>query len=338
MSRSVKVLFHARSADRETAWCAPTGKHDQYRLDNILFLHPRPCLDDVIETKEGPEGLVFRRVVKPSGRFTMVVDYPRRADFKVLVKLLRAKGVETEGMSAGRLYLAVPRKLKAKEVFALAAARVPGLIGVVPRLGPRPAPVKTVVSKPPPPKQATLFDAVERGDVKAIKKAKPAALKMVDRHGRSLLFAAVLDGQAEVVKALLARGMDPNPKRGDAPLYAAAMRNRPEEAKILLQAGAKPELAKDDDGDVALVIAAFRESTAVLRVLLGTGPSVAHLSHALLEAAGVGNVTIVKLLLKHGADPDLKTRKGNSARSIAQKRRLREVLALFAKQPRGTPV
>ncbi len=333
MSRSVKVLFHARSAERESAWCAPAGKKDQYRLENILFLHPRPCLGDLVEAKEGEDGLVFKRVVTPSGRYTMIVDYPRRADFKVLVKFLRAKGVESEGLSGpgangtpGRLYLAVPRALAAKELFRLAAERVPGLMGVVPRLGPRPPPLVKVAAKP-----ETLFAAVARGDVKALERAKPAALRVTDDRGRSLLFVATLEGKTEIVKALLARGMDPNP-RTKAPLYAAVMRNRPAEAKLLLAAGARPELAKDDDGDVALVVAAFRESMAVLRVLLSTGPSsTAHLSHALLEAAGVGNVPIVKLLLKHGADPDLKTSRGNSARSIAQKRRRREVLALFAR-------
>jgi hypothetical protein len=177
----------------------------------------------------------------------------------------------------------------------------------------------------------TLFDAADRGDLAAIKRAKTSELGKLNEHGLSLLYIAVREGRIELVKELLKRGANPNPTRkGElAPLIATAMRDRPKEAKLLLAAGAKPELAKDRDGDPLLVLAAFREATKVLPVLLKTEPSVAVLSHALLEAAGVGNVKICKQLLKAGADPDLKTRKGNSARSIARAKKRREVLALF---------
>lgn len=334
-AKPVKVLFHARGADPETAWCVPLAAKNQYRVNNILFLHQRPVYGDVIEAREGEQGLTFKRVLEPSGRFTMIVDYARPADFRVLVKFFRSLEVESEGLSAprasgelGRLYLAVPKRLAAKTLFKLASAKVPGLVGVHPRVGPRPPPV---IIKPKPAAPPTLFDAVAQDDLAAIQRASTQALRVVNERGLSLLFVATRDGRLELVRALLARGVDPNPrsKKELSALYAAAMRNRANEAKLLLEAGAKPELAKDRDGDVVLVVAAFRESIAVLRVLLETGPSLAHLSHALLEAAGVGNVAIVKLLLKHGADPDLKTSLGNSARSIAKKRKRREVLALF---------
>lgn len=334
--RQVKVHFRSRGGDTESAWCVPLAKAHHFRVDNILFLRPSPTYGDVIEARRGDDGEVsFKRLVKASGRFVMIVDYPRRADFARLVRFFRTQEVVTEGLcgpgkdgSPGRIYLAVPKGTQAKKLFALAAAQVPGLIGVHPRLGPPPPPRKAVVLAPAPP---TLFDAIDRKDVKAIQRAKRSALEAASQDGRSLLFVATRDGRLEIVRALLARGVNPNPrsKKDPAPLYAAAMRNRAREAKLLLAAGAKPELAKDRDGDVALVVAAFREELAVLRVLLGTGPSVAHLSHALLEAAGVGNLTIVKLLLAHGADPDWVSARGHSARSVAKQRRRREVLALF---------
>ena len=157
------------------------------------------------------------------------------------------------------------------------------------------------------------------------------ALLLAAAHAGAEPYIAVREGRTEVVKELLRRGANPNPlKKGEvAPLIATAMRNRPQEAKLLLAAGAKPELAKDRDGDPLLVLAAFRECPRVLTVLLETAPTVAVLSHALLEAAGVGNVKICKQLLKAGADPDLETRKGNSARSVARAKKRREVLALF---------
>jgi hypothetical protein len=325
MARPVKVHFFPRSDAPETGWCVPLPKKDHYRLDNILFLHPTPAFGDVIEAREGEDGLTFKRVVKKSGRFTMIFEYPR-SKFAALTKYLRALEVETEGMTDGTLYLAVPKRLSAKELFNLASRHFPGLVCIHPRIGPQPKP------KPPAPRVPTLFDAADRGDLAAIKRAKPSDLGKLDERGFSLLYIAAREGRTELVKEFLRRGVSPNPrKKGEvAPLIATAMRDRPKEAALLLAAGAKPDLAKDRDGDPLLVLAAFREATKVLPVLLKTGPSVAVLSHALLEAAGVGNVRICKSLLKAGADPDLKTRKGNSARSIAQAKKRREVLALFS--------
>jgi ankyrin repeat protein len=105
------------------------------------------------------------------------------------------------------------------------------------------------------------------------------------------------------------------------------MRDRPTEAKLLIAAGAKPEIARDADGDPALVTAAFRENIAVLRALLQVPHPLATKSLALLEAAGVGNLTIVKLLVKHGADPAWTSPLGNSALSIARKRKRSDIVA-----------
>jgi hypothetical protein len=77
------------------------------------------------------------------------------------------------------------------------------------------------------------------------------------------------------------------------------------------------------------VTAAFRESAATLRVLLSVPHALEAKSLALLEAAGVGNLTIVKLLVKHGADPAWKSSRGNSASSIARKKKKAAIVAYF---------
>lgn len=163
----------------------------------------------------------------------------------------------------------------------------------------------------------------------AFARVKPADVAIVDERRRPLLFMAVLEGRTAIVERLIALGVDLNPRKS-APLHAAAMRDRPKEAKLLMAAGARPEIARDGDGDPALVTAAFRENAAVLRALLEVPHPVATKSLALLEAAGVGNLAIVKLLVKHGADPSWNSPLGNSALSIARKRRRADVVAYFA--------
>lgn len=290
MAKRVKVSF----GDDETAWCVRLSA-TRARLDNILFLHETPALGDEIEIKGDPPRCV--RIVKQSGRHTMILDYPGRADFAALKKRLKRElDVESEGCFApkdgnyGRLYLALPKRVKPRAVYDAAKKHVPGVVGIHPRFGKLPP-------KPPPPPPEPMT-----------------------------LFVAVREGKTAIVERLLKDGADPNK---DAPLLAAAMRNRPKEARLLIASGADPAKAKDKDGDPVVVVAAFRDNTAVLRVLLTTKPRQDVVSLALLEAAGNGNLTICKLLVKHGGDPQWRSKRGNSAYSIAVKRKHTVVVQYF---------
>ena len=299
----VRVFFHRRGKDPESAWCTPLGTADHYRLDNIDYPEAR---------QRAPLGAFLRR------RFD----------------------AESEGCFApgkgqpGRLYVAVPRRFAAKTVFEAAAAKFEGLVAIVPALrsgtkapvARRPAPRGSEVVDTAPP---TLFDAIRRNDEAAFARVKRADLAIVDERQRPLLFRAVLEGRTAMVQRLVALGAELNPRRL-SPLYAAAMRDRPKEARLLMDAGARPESAVDKEGDPVLVTAAFYENAAVLRVLLTAPHTTAVKSLALLEAAGVGNLAIVKLLVKAGADPAWKSSRGNSALSIARKRKRAEVVEYLA--------
>lgn len=338
----MRVFFHRRGKDPESAWCAPLAAKNRYRLDNILFLHDSPVYGDVIEAapSERFDGqLACNRIVRAGGRYAMIVDYADTRQFKPLGMFLQAQfDVVSEGCFGpdrgrpGRLYLAVPRRVSAKTLFAAAAERFSGLVPIVPalRLGKK---ASTTPAAPPAPRAKapaapTLFDAIRRNDAAAFARATPAVLSLVDERRRPLLFLAVLEGRTPIVERLLALGADVNP-RTFAPLHAAAMRDRPTEARLLIAAGAKPERARDADGDPVVVTAAFRESIAVLRALLEVPHPVATKSLALIEAAGVGNLPIVKLLVKHGAEPAWTSSLGNSALSIARKRKRSEIVAYF---------
>jgi ankyrin repeat protein len=176
-----------------------------------------------------------------------------------------------------------------------------------------------------------LFDAVMYGDEAPFAKIDEKMLALRDEHHRSLLFCAVLEGRTKLVERFIAAGAAVNPKgpKDRAPLIAAAMRNRPKETKILLAAGADPSKAIDKDGHPCIVTAAFRENIDVVRALLRVEIPPADKSLALLEAAGVGHLPIVELLVAHGADPEWVSSRGNSALSIARKKRRSAIVAYF---------
>jgi hypothetical protein len=346
--RPVRVFFHARGRDPESAWCTPLSEDGHYRLDNILVLHERPVFGDTVlaAPSERFDGqLAYRRIVRGGGRFTMILDYPEARQRAQLGALLKRRfdavsegafGPEAGGL--GRLYAAVPERFAAREVFLLAAEACEGVVAVHPKLRAKaasraPAPSSKAPAKPPSlGRVGELVAAIRRNDAASFASATAADLTLLDEKRRPLLFLAVLDGRLEIVRRLVVLGADLNPKTFP-PLYAAAMRNRAKEARLLIEAGARADVARDKDGDPVLVTAAFRENIDVLRVLLSVPHAEETKSLALLEAAGVGNLAIVRLLVEHGADPAWVSSRGNSAIAIARARKKREVVAYLRSHP-----
>ena len=139
-AKPVRVLFHDKGRDLETSWCIPLGRN-RFRLQNILFLHEQPVQGDEVEARPDPkqEGqLTFRKVTKPCGRYAMIVDYPSMKQFAPLRRFLKKRGVESEGCfgpdgaEPGRLYLAVPKKVKVEALFEEISAKLEGLVLVHP--------------------------------------------------------------------------------------------------------------------------------------------------------------------------------------------------------------
>lgn len=334
MKSRVKVCFRGRKGDApETAWCVPLGR-GRYRLDNLLFLHATPVYGDVVEAADLHGQLTCKKVVERGGRYAMAVDYFDEGQLEPLSAFLKERfGAATEGCYGprqglpGRLVLAVPGRHGAKAVFAAASKAFAGLEPLLPPLKVDAAKVLRRVSEPrvnPLP----LFEAVRKNDRARLARVGPEALALHDERGRPLLFLAVLEGRTALVRRLVALGADLNPEEYH-PLHAAAMRNRPREARLLMAAGSDPSAARDKDGDPALVTAAFRENLEVLRALLGSPHSGDAKSLALLEAAGSGSLPCVRLLVKHGADPDWVSSRGNSARAVARKKRRMEIVRFF---------
>ncbi len=117
------------------------------------------------------------------------------------------------------------------------------------------------------------------------------------------LLVAVQIGKLDIVKALIARGATVNPVDGQTSLTLNALEhNHLDVLQFLLSHGASMPV-----GRAALVAAVRSRDTELTRLVLGqdSGLDVAALSLALASACTNGNIDIVDLLLKYGADPNL---------------------------------
>jgi hypothetical protein len=104
------------------------------------------------------------------------------------------------------------------------------------------------------------------------------------------LILAIGRGDIEGVKDLLERGLDPNSiGYGDIPLIIAIERKQKEIIKLLLSYKVNPNIA-DNYGNPALILACYKS---------------------------INDADIVEILLKAGADPNIKNKKGEAPLSIA---------------------
>lgn len=127
-----------------------------------------------------------------------------------------------------------------------------------------------------------------------------------------LMFAAG-DGDIASVRLLLSRGAKTEHRdhNKDRPLLWAAQDGRLETVRLLLDAGSPPDSFDDPYGVTPMMKAARYGHAATVCLLLSRGARVGLLdqsnSTALHEAVLGGNPAVVELLLKAGADPNLKT-------------------------------
>lgn len=113
---------------------------------------------------------------------------------------------------------------------------------------------------------------------------------------------AAQNGHTAVVRVLLKRGADPDLKGGycNYPLYVAATGNHPGTVRLLLESGANPDT-------------------------MGKWPQ----GTALMRAAQLGRVEIVRLLLDFGAEAGLRDCRGNTALSFARENNRTDVIELL---------
>lgn len=123
------------------------------------------------------------------------------------------------------------------------------------------------------------------------------------------LFVAIAKQDADAVKRFLLAGVDLNSENddGDTPLREAARVGNVEILQLLLEHGADPNYETDAYFYTALMYASREGNTEAAKALVDAG---AHVNaeddfeeSVLLRAVEGNHPEMVKLLLKHGADP-----------------------------------
>lgn len=169
-------------------------------------------------------------------------------------------------------------------------------------------------------------------------------------------FKAVRTNDASSMRALLRRGLDPNliePVRGETGLMMALRQDSTAVFQALIKSPALDLNARAQNGDSALMIAAYKGNMAAVQTLLAKGADLqqsgwnalhyaaaaghTEIARLLLQrapelldstspsgmtptmmAAMEGHIYIVKLLLDAGADPGLASQAGMTARDFAE--------------------
>jgi ankyrin repeat protein len=173
----------------------------------------------------------------------------------------------------------------------------------------------------------TLARVVQSGNSDAVRDLVAGGVPL-DANSKSAsltLAQAARRGDMSMLRALLDAGAGKNPQAMDTALVMAASTGKVEVVRALIGYGASPNSA-DRSGRTLLMAAAASGVPAVVEQVLSFNPDVngrgAQGRTALMEAVGqwhygperaeVNRAAVARLLLEHGADPNLQDEKGNT--------------------------
>uniref|UniRef100_A0A8C7Y3D8 BCL3 transcription coactivator n=1 Tax=Oryzias sinensis TaxID=183150 RepID=A0A8C7Y3D8_9TELE len=175
-------------------------------------------------------------------------------------------------------------------------------------------------------KQATLVDALLGAG------ADPSAL---DRHGQTALHLCCEYDQRDCLSALLSRSssspcLEARNFEGLTPLHMAVQQGHQDLAKMLLDAGADINAMDIKSGQSPLVHAVESNNAGMVHFLVENRCDVNRQSYsgntALHVACGRGQVDIVRVLLKSGADSSLKNYHNDTPVMVAKNKKIIDVL------------
>jgi ankyrin repeat protein len=189
---------------------------------------------------------------------------------------------------------------------------------------------------------AGLHAAAAEGDVAEIEKLirEGENPNVEDSRSRTPLHVAAYRKHYKAVETLLRLGADPNAldlQRFDI-VTIAAVQNDLELLKIALAGGAKPDNITTQSDSNALINAAHLGHVDIVRALVEAHANLDHVNRgswtALIVAVVLGNggknyVEIVDLLVKAGADTEIKDRGGMTALAHARARKYEEMVKIL---------
>lgn len=146
------------------------------------------------------------------------------------------------------------------------------------------------------------------------------------------LKSAIRKGDIEYVKTYLKGGGNVNAfdqagKRGQPALFYSLSMEKTEIAKLLIENGADLTIKSGADNRFLITEAAGQGYLDIVEMISNKVKDVSQLNEALLSSAVNSRVEVVELLLKKGANPNAKDKRGNPVVSIIGKnRKLLEML------------
>jgi ankyrin repeat protein len=190
---------------------------------------------------------------------------------------------------------------------------------------------------------AGLHAAAAEGDTaeieKLIRDGEPPNIQ--DSRSRTPLHVAAYRKHHKAVEALLRLGANPNMldlQRFDV-VTIAAVQNDLDLLKIALAGGAKPDNVTTNSDANALINAAHLGHVEIVRTLVEAHTNLDHVNRgswtALIVAVVLGNggknyLEIVEMLVKAGADGEIKDRQGMTALAHARARRYEDMVKILA--------
>jgi hypothetical protein len=205
------------------------------------------------------------------------------------------------------------------------------------------APATPLLAQTPPSEHdlriyAGLHAAAATGDVAAIEQliADGEKPNLQDANSRTPLIVAAFRHQHAAAQALLRLGANPNAHDADGydVLTIAAINNDIETLKAALAAGANARAVIGRDNGSALISAAQLGFVDIVRALIEANADVDHVNgrgwSALITAVVLGNgdkehTAVIEALVKAGADVGFKDRQGKTALDYARQRGYSEI-------------
>jgi ankyrin repeat protein len=187
-----------------------------------------------------------------------------------------------------------------------------------------------------------LLDAAARGDAARIKVLTVAGERpdVRDAHGRTPLHVATYGADHEAMRALVAAGADPNALENDRYdiVTIAAVANDVATLQLALTLGASARNITSRYDGTALIAAAHLGHVEIVRMLIRAGAPLDHVNNlgwtALIEAVVLGDggprhTETLQALVQAGANVNLPDRNGHRPLSLARARGYEAMAALL---------